>query len=604
MGRGEHLFRETRVRYGAAVQRSFDELGTPLAEVTFCVLDLETTGGSASDDAITEIGAVKVRGGECLGTFHTLVHPGRAIPPAITVLTGITDAMVAPAPRLDAVLPALVEFVRGAVVVGHNVRFDLGFLRSALTATGWAPLANRWVDTCALARRLVRDEVPNCRLHTLATRFRLDHRPSHRALDDALATTDLLHLLLERAASWGVLGLDDLLALPGLGAHPQAAKLRLTVDLPRAPGVYQFVDARGEVLYVGKAANLRQRVRSYFGGDERRKIGNLLRETRRVRHHVCTSAVHAAVLETRLIRDLRPRYNRRGTRWPTYPYVKLTLTEAFPRLVLARVARTDGDLYVGPLPSRAAATLVIEAIQTAAPLRRCSEPRAACRHSPGDAVRAGAARRRALPLRGAGRWLRRRGAGGRRGTDRRTVGAARAVARADVPPRRGGSVRGGGRDTRSSRGAVGCTPPPATRGPAPRRGPGPVALGGRRRARARARGDVRGLARGRRSGRHAVDRRALTRGPAPPRVGGRGLLARRVARRHPPGGAGDTRALRRRPGQPRLAHPVLHPRHHRPQRRSLTTPPGRPRRTPPARRFAVDVWAVGAVGRRGGGGQQ
>jgi DNA polymerase-3 subunit epsilon len=374
MGRGEHLFRETRVRYGAAVQRSFDELGTPLAEVTFCVLDLETTGGSASDDAITEIGAVKVRGGECLGTFHTLVHPGRAIPPAITVLTGITDAMVAPAPRLDAVLPALVEFVRGAVVVGHNVRFDLGFLRSALTATGWAPLANRWVDTCALARRLVRDEVPNCRLHTLATRFRLDHRPSHRALDDALATTDLLHLLLERAASWGVLGLDDLLALPGLGAHPQAAKLRLTVDLPRAPGVYQFVDARGEVLYVGKAANLRQRVRSYFGGDERRKIGNLLRETRRVRHHVCTSAVHAAVLETRLIRDLRPRYNRRGTRWPTYPYVKLTLTEAFPRLVLARVARTDGDLYVGPLPSRAAATLVIEAIQTAAPLRRCSEP--------------------------------------------------------------------------------------------------------------------------------------------------------------------------------------------------------------------------------------
>jgi DNA polymerase-3 subunit epsilon len=115
-------------------------------------------------------------------------------------------------------------------------------------------------------------------------------------------------------------------------------------------------------------------VRSYFGGDERRKIGNLLRETRRVRHHVCTSALHAAVLETRMIRDLRPRYNRRGTRWPTYPYVKLTLTEAFPRLVLARVARADGDLYLGPLPSRAAAALVIEAIQTAAPLRRCSEP--------------------------------------------------------------------------------------------------------------------------------------------------------------------------------------------------------------------------------------
>jgi DNA polymerase-3 subunit epsilon len=356
------------------MQRSFDDLGSPLSEVTFCVLDLETTGGSAADDAITEIGAVKVRGGECLGTFHTLVHPGRSIPPAITMLTGITNAMVGPAPRLDAVLPALVEFVHGAVIVGHNVRFDLGFLRAALTANRWPPFANRWVDTCALARRLVRDEVPNCRLHTLATRLRLDHRPSHRALDDALATTDLLHLLLERAAAWGVLGLDDLLALPSLGAHPQAGKLRLTVHLPRRPGVYQFVDGRGETLYVGKATNLRQRVRSYFGGDERRKIGNLLRETRVIRHQVCTSSVHAAVMEARLIRELRPRYNRRGTGWATYPYVKLTLAEAFPRLVLARTARADTNLYLGPLTSRTSAALIIEAIQSVAPLRRCAQP--------------------------------------------------------------------------------------------------------------------------------------------------------------------------------------------------------------------------------------
>jgi DNA polymerase III subunit epsilon len=356
------------------VQRSFDDLGTPLAEVTFSVLDLETTGGSSHEDTITEIGVVKVRGGECLGTFHTLVHPGRSIPRAITVLTGITDAMVGPAPRLEAVLPALIEFLQGSVIVGHNIRFDLGFLRAAMAVNRWPSLTHRWVDTCALARRLVRDEVPNCRLQTLASRFRLDHRPAHRALDDALATTDLFHLLLERAASWGVLGLDDLLALPGLGAHPQAAKLRLTTHLPRAPGVYQFVDGRGEVLYVGKATNLRQRVRSYFAGDDRRKIGNLLREARGVRHQVCTSTIHAAVVEARLIRDLRPRYNRRGTQWATYPYVKLTLSEAFPRLVLARTVKADGDLYLGPLSSRVAAALVIEAIQSVAPLRRCGQP--------------------------------------------------------------------------------------------------------------------------------------------------------------------------------------------------------------------------------------
>src|SRR5438477_338230 len=149
------------------MQRSFDELGAPLHEVTFVVVDLETTGASAASCAITEVGAVKLRGGECLGTFETLVNPGIAIPPAITVLTGITEAMLVPAPPIERVLPTFLEFLGDAVVVGHNVRFDIGFLRAALDRTGYARLANRAVDTCALARRLVRDEVPNLRLSTL-----------------------------------------------------------------------------------------------------------------------------------------------------------------------------------------------------------------------------------------------------------------------------------------------------------------------------------------------------------------------------------------------------------------------------------------------------
>ena len=94
------------------MQRSFDELGTPLSDVTFCVIDLETTGGNRNDDMITEVGAVKVRGGECLGTFQTLVNPGTAIPPQITVLTGLTDALVAPAPRIEAVLALAAQLPR------------------------------------------------------------------------------------------------------------------------------------------------------------------------------------------------------------------------------------------------------------------------------------------------------------------------------------------------------------------------------------------------------------------------------------------------------------------------------------------------------------
>jgi len=359
------------VGFGVGVQRSFDDLGTPLAHATFCVLDLETTGGDREHDAITEIGVVKVRGGECLGTFQTLVNPGKAIPPRISVLTGLTDAVVAPAPRVEAVLPALLEFLGDGVIVGHNVGFDLAFLRAALHRQGYPPIPPPRIDTAALARRLVRDEVPDCRLSTLASRLRLDHRPTHRALDDALATTDLLHLLIERAAGLGVLGLDDLVALGSLAGHPQAAKLKLTSNLPRSPGVYLFCGHRDEVLYVGKAGNLRQRVRSYFGREDRRRIGPMLREAQSVRHHCLPDVLSAEVVEARLIARLLPRYNRVGTRADRYCYVRLDTESPWPRLSILRDPAATG-VHLGPLPSRPMATLVVDALQAALPLRRCS----------------------------------------------------------------------------------------------------------------------------------------------------------------------------------------------------------------------------------------
>src|SRR5437763_15095548 len=295
------------------------------------------------------------------------------IPPEITVLTGITQAMVRPAPRIEAVLPAFLEFLGGAVIVGHNVRFDLRFLQAALVTSGRRPVANRWVDTCALARRLVRDEVPNCRLGTLAERLRLPHRPTHRALADALATGDLLHALLERAGRLGVLGLDDLLELPTIRGHAQVGKLRLTAALPRRPGVYLFRGRGGRVLYVGKASNLRARVRSYFSSERRRKVEQLLREMEAVDHVVCAGPLEAAVLEARLIHQHLPPFNRRAKTWRRYAYLKLTIDERFPRLSVVRKARDgDGALYLGPLPSTSAARLLAEAIESAVPLRRCT----------------------------------------------------------------------------------------------------------------------------------------------------------------------------------------------------------------------------------------
>ena len=354
-------------------QRTLEDLGLPLHEVTFVVFDVETTGGKASEGAITELGAVKLKGGECLGTYQTLINPGRAIPPEITVLTGITESMVYRAPRIEAVLPSFLDFVGDdSVLVGHNVRYDLAFTNAALERDGRPRLHHRAVDTLPLARRLLRDEVPNCRLGTLADRLRLSHTPSHRALDDALATGDLLHVLLERAGAMGVTGLDDLLALPTMAGNAQASKLRLTDRLPRQPGVYLFRGRSGDVLYVGKAANLRSRVRSYFSTDERRKIAQLLRETHRIDHQVCRNGLEAAVLELRLIHEHLPRFNQQGTRSSRYPYVKLTLDERFPRLSVVRAVKDDGALYLGPVSSSKRARRLIEAIETASPVRRCT----------------------------------------------------------------------------------------------------------------------------------------------------------------------------------------------------------------------------------------
>jgi DNA polymerase III subunit epsilon len=187
-------------------------LATPLSEVTFVVIDLETTGTTPGQSRVIEVGAAKYRGGECLGTFQTLVNPGCAVPPFVVVLTGITDGLVLPAPAIEEVLPSLLEFVGDSVLVGHHLRFDTSFLDIALATAGRPQLGQARVDTLALARLLLAGEVPDRRLSTLARFFGTAAQPTHRALDDALATAEVFHGLLERAAGFGVLALEDLVA--------------------------------------------------------------------------------------------------------------------------------------------------------------------------------------------------------------------------------------------------------------------------------------------------------------------------------------------------------------------------------------------------------
>ena len=265
-----------------APQLSFDELGTPLREVTFVVLDLETTGGSAERDTITEVGAVKVRGGELVGELATLVDPGTGIPPQVVALTGITDRhghRRAAAAAGAAVGPGVPH---RRVLVAHNAPFDAGFLRAACARHGAAWPRPPVLCTARLARAvLTRDEAPSVRLGALAELFGTATRPTHRALADARATVEVLHPLLERIGNLGVQSLEELLTLvrdaaPHRPTERQRRKRHLAESVPAAPGVYLFRGARDEVLYVGTSGDLRRRVRSYFTAGERR---------RRIRRH-------------------------------------------------------------------------------------------------------------------------------------------------------------------------------------------------------------------------------------------------------------------------------------------------------------------------------
>ncbi len=367
-----------------ATQLSFADLGPSFAtedvslrETTFVVVDLETTGGRTKStdgtpaDAITEIGAVKVRGGVVLGEFATLVDPRRSIPPQIVQLTGITTAMVSDAPTIDAVLPMFMEFAGGAVLVAHNAGFDIGFLRAAAQRCdiGWP--RPQVLCTVRLARRVLsREEAPSVRLAALARLFAVTSQPTHRALDDARATVDVLHALIERVGNQGVHTYADLRSyLPDV--TPAQRRKRVLADgLPHRPGVYLFRGPSGEVLYVGTAVDLRRRVSQYFNGaDPRGRMKEMVTLAGAVDHVECAHSLEAGVRELRMLAAHAPPYNRRSRFPHRWWWVALT-DEAFPRLAVVRAPRHDRA--VGPFRSRTDAADTAELLARFTGLRTCT----------------------------------------------------------------------------------------------------------------------------------------------------------------------------------------------------------------------------------------
>lgn len=323
-----------------------------LEQATFVVFDLETTGLRPGTARPCEIGAVRVQGLELTERFQTLANPGVRLQPAISALTGLRDAELRRAPPVAAAVRGFLGFSGDAVLVAHNARFDMAFLDHETMRLTGRRVAATVVDTVVLARRLLGRRPAN--LAALSYYFATDARPCHRALPDAEATAEILLALVGLAQERGARTVADLVELASTKPRRVQRKRSLAFGAPQRPGVYLFRDVHDQVLYVGRARDLRGRLRSYFRSDPQRPaVEAALAALERVEWRVLGSELEAALEELRLIRELRPPANARSARPDRYLYLR---------------RRGDGVVCssqpneLGPLTSRRRAQLAARAL--------------------------------------------------------------------------------------------------------------------------------------------------------------------------------------------------------------------------------------------------
>lgn len=355
-----------------------------LLEVPFVALDLETTGARTGTSKITEIGAVRIEGLREVATFHTLVNPMRSIPRMITEITGITQEMVADAPRIEQVIPELLEFLRGAVVVAHNAGFDVGFLNYELRRLKGRELGDGAIDTLPLARALAPGLV-NYKLATVAESLGAPVAACHRALADAQAAGHVFVTLMSRLREQGVTRLSEARAFMVSSARAATEKLALTRELPLAPGAYRFVDRDGRVIYVGHGERLQEQVRSHFTGmpSNAGKMRQAIRLVERIEWEETHTPLEAILREHQLILEHRPSCNQHGVRPETYAYLKVR--QAGPGLCLYVSSRTPRTLVtgdpgskggsshqvLGPFRGRSRLISALDLLQRCYPIRDC-----------------------------------------------------------------------------------------------------------------------------------------------------------------------------------------------------------------------------------------
>jgi len=353
-------------------------LRVPLDQADFVVLDLETASGRPTPGSIIEIGAYRMRGRQILEPFQSLLKPRMRIPRFVARLTSISDEMVAAAPPVEDVLPRFRAFMGDAVMVAHNAQFDHAFLDFEFRRLFGIGLLNPVLCTLRMARRLL-PSLRRRRLELLAEHFGLSTAGRHRGLGDARMAAELLSIFLEMASQMGMNRLDRLLDHYSRGVAGRRIERHVAPEvvaaIPQRPGVYLMRNQDGDLLYVGKATRLRDRVGSYFNGHSHvsGKIAELVNHVWQIETRPMRSALEAALVEARLIRELKPPYNRMLKSAAPAWFIRVDLSDPFPRLqAVQRLTSRTGVLQLGPFIGRRNIEHSLRALSRLLGLRSCS----------------------------------------------------------------------------------------------------------------------------------------------------------------------------------------------------------------------------------------
>ena len=351
-----------------------------LTDVPFVIIDLETTGGSALFDRVLEVAVIRVQNGLVQERFANLVEPGVPIPPMVTRITGINTALVRGQPMLDALLPRIRRILDGAVVVAHNASFDCNFLAHAFRRAE-LPWQGERLCTLRLSRRLI-PGLHSYRLDSLCAFLGFTFVQRHRAGPDAEATLHVLQHLLQTAVQQGV---DTLAGLVRLQHQPVTRKRRKgrldeaqVASLPTTPGVYLLKDLHGQVVYIGKSVNVRQRVRTHLRPSGTARGPSQPRLRRRLPHIADVEAIEtkseleALLLESKLVKRYLPEANSLLRDYHDYPFIKIDLSDPFPRLEATRERPGDDATYFGPFRRAGLVSSTVVFLNEHLGLRQCS----------------------------------------------------------------------------------------------------------------------------------------------------------------------------------------------------------------------------------------